>query len=80
LERTALPVPTNSNIAATVIALAGVGVVALPTGIFASAFSEELRERERLRHQHAVAQEIAQDVVDELVDIANPDGKPLEPP
>jgi voltage-gated potassium channel len=58
------PVTPWGKAAAAMIALAGVGVVALPTGIFASAFSEELRERARLRQQHAVAQEIAQDVVE----------------
>jgi voltage-gated potassium channel len=65
------PVTAWGKVAAAIIALAGVGVVALPTGIFASAFSEELRERARLRHQHAEAKEIAQDVVDEIVEIAS---------
>lgn len=60
------PVTVWGKAAASVIAFAGIGVVALPTGIFASAFSEELRERERLRRQHAVAQEIAQNVVEEI--------------
>ncbi len=40
------PVTPLGRIAASVIALAGVGVVALPAGVFASAFSDELRERE----------------------------------
>lgn len=61
------PVTAWGKIAAAIIAFAGVGVVALPTGIFASAFSEELRERERLRNQHAVAGEIADQVVGKLV-------------
>ena len=43
------PVTVGGKIAASVIAFAGIGVVALPTGIFASAFSDELRERERLQ-------------------------------
>ncbi len=64
------PITMWGKIAAAFIAFAGVGVVALPTAIFASAFSAELRERERIRHRHAEAREIAQDVVDELVDIA----------
>ncbi len=64
------PVTAWGKVAASLIALAGVGVVALPTGIFASAFSEELRERARLRTEHAMAQEIARDVVEELGDIA----------
>ena len=34
---------------ASIIALAGIGVVALPAGIFASAFSDELRDREAKR-------------------------------
>jgi voltage-gated potassium channel len=58
------PITPWGKVAASVIAFAGVGVVALPTGIFASAFSEELRERERQRRQHAEAQEIAQNVVE----------------
>ncbi len=40
------PVTTLGRVAASVIALAGIGVVALPAGVFASAFSDELRERE----------------------------------
>lgn len=40
------PVTTLGRIAAGVIALAGIGIVALPAGVFASAFSDELRERE----------------------------------
>lgn len=41
------PVTMWGKIAASAIALAGIGVVALPTGIFASAFADELREREK---------------------------------
>lgn len=41
------PVTPLGRFAAGIIALAGVGVVALPTGILASAFSDELRERDR---------------------------------
>ncbi|MEM9573360.1 MAG: ion transporter [Pseudomonadota bacterium] len=40
------PVTGLGRIFASVIALAGIGVVALPAGVFASAFSDELRERE----------------------------------
>jgi voltage-gated potassium channel len=43
------PLTVWGKIAASLIAFAGIGVVALPTGIFASAFSDELRERERTR-------------------------------
>ncbi|MBI1360719.1 MAG: ion transporter [Alphaproteobacteria bacterium] len=60
------PVTVWGKVAAALIAFAGIGVVALPTGIFASAFSAELRHRERLRHQHDEAQEIARDVVEEI--------------
>ncbi len=45
------PVTVLGRIAASIIALAGIGVVALPAGVFASAFSDELRERERGRNQ-----------------------------
>jgi len=41
------PVTPLGRFAAGIIALAGVGVVALPTGILASAFTDELRERDR---------------------------------
>lgn len=40
------PVTPLGRIFASIIALAGIGVVALPAGVFASAFSDELRERE----------------------------------
>jgi len=40
------PVTALGRVFASVIALAGIGVVALPAGVFASAFSDELRERE----------------------------------
>lgn len=45
------PITTLGRIAASIIALAGIGVVALPTGVFASAFSDELRERDKLRRE-----------------------------
>lgn len=47
------PITTLGRIAASFIALAGIGVVALPAGVFASAFSDELRERENLRREAA---------------------------
>lgn len=40
------PVTPLGRFFASMIALAGIGVVALPAGVFASAFSDELRERE----------------------------------
>ncbi len=43
------PVTTMGRIAGAVIALAGIGVVALPAGIFASAFADELRAREEAK-------------------------------
>lgn len=43
------PVTPAGRVAAGIIAIAGIGVVALPAGIFASAFSDELREREKAR-------------------------------
>jgi len=39
------PITGGGRVAAGVIALAGIGVVALPAGIFASAFSDELKQR-----------------------------------
>ena len=36
---------------ASVIAIAGIGVVALPAGVFASAFSDELRERQDVKEK-----------------------------
>ena len=70
------PITAWGKVAAAVIALAGVGVVALPAGIFASAFSEELRERARIRTEHAMAQEIAHDVVEELEEIVSDEDDP----
>ena len=40
------PVTALGRVCAAIISLAGIGVVALPAGVFASAFSDELRERE----------------------------------
>ncbi|MCI4643339.1 MAG: ion transporter [Hyphomonadaceae bacterium] len=45
------PETTLGRIAASVIALAGIGVVALPAGVFASAFSDELRARDEARKE-----------------------------
>lgn len=52
------PITVGGKVAAAIIAFAGIGVVALPTGIFASAFSDELRERERTRR--ALLEQIAE--------------------
>ncbi len=43
------PVTPLGRFCAGVIAIAGIGVVALPAGVFASAFSDELREQERAK-------------------------------
>ena len=55
------PVTPLGRAFASVIALAGIGVVALPAGVFASAFSDEVRERElaKLEHRVEVAEEAA---------------------
>lgn len=43
------PVTPLGRFFASVIAVAGIGMVALPAGVFASAFSDELRERENAK-------------------------------
>ncbi|WP_324612779.1 ion transporter [Henriciella litoralis] len=43
------PVTPLGRFFASVIAIAGIGMVALPAGVFASAFSDELRERENAK-------------------------------
>ena len=48
------PITTLGRIAAAIIAMAGIGVVALPAGVFASAFSDELRERQLKKLQDRV--------------------------
>ena len=45
------PETTLGRVAASVIAMAGIGVVALPAGVFASAFSDELRARADARKE-----------------------------
>jgi voltage-gated potassium channel len=47
------PVTPLGRMFASVIAIAGIGVVALPAGVFASAFSDELRERQEAKAQAA---------------------------
>ncbi|MEM1106080.1 MAG: ion transporter [Pseudomonadota bacterium] len=49
------PQTVLGRIAASVIALAGIGVVALPAGVFASAFSDELRARDTARRNRRAA-------------------------
>lgn len=48
------PVTVLGRVAASIIALAGIGVVALPAGVFASSFSDELRERELAKMKRRV--------------------------
>ena len=48
------PVTPLGRIFASIIALAGIGVVALPAGVFASAFSDELRERQLTKLEERV--------------------------
>ena len=58
------PVTALGRIFAAIISLAGIGVVALPAGVFASAFSDELREREIKKLQERVDE--VESEVDEL--------------
>jgi len=51
------PVTVLGRFAAALVALAGIGIVALPTGIFASAFAEEFRERHEARQKEIEALE-----------------------
>lgn len=55
------PVTALGRLFAAVISLAGIGVVALPAGVFASAFSDELREREINKLKERV-EEVASEV------------------
>lgn len=47
------PETTLGRVAAGLVALAGVGIVAMPTGILASAFAEEFRERHEAARRRA---------------------------
>ena len=58
------PVTARGRVFAAIISLAGIGVVALPAGVFASAFSDELREREIKKLQERVDE--VESEVDEL--------------
>ncbi len=49
------PSTVLGRIAAGLVALAGVGIVAMPTGILASAFAEEFRERHERRQAKLIA-------------------------
>ena len=58
------PVTPLGRFFASIIAIAGIGMVALPAGVFASAFSDELRERENAKLRHET--EDLEDRVEEL--------------
>jgi voltage-gated potassium channel len=45
------PITPLGRFAASLIALAGIGIVAMPTGIIASAFAEEFRERHEAKQR-----------------------------
>ncbi|MCA8900486.1 MAG: ion transporter [Hyphomonas sp.] len=66
------PVTPLGRMFASVIAIAGIGVVALPAGVFASAFSDELRERHEAKlasqvHDYsAQAERLPQDTPPEI--------------
>ncbi|MAK59857.1 MAG: cation transporter [Ponticaulis sp.] len=45
------PITPAGRVAASCIALAGIGVVALPAGVFASSFSDVIRERQESRQE-----------------------------
>lgn len=48
------PVTPLGRVAAGLVAVAGIGIVAMPTGILASAFAEEFRERHERKAQEAL--------------------------
>lgn len=50
------PETVLGRVAAGLVALAGIGIVAMPTGILASAFAEEFRERHERAQREAEAQ------------------------
>ena len=66
------PVTALGRIFAAIISLAGIGVVALPAGVYASAFSDELRDREIKKLQERVDEEESE--VDELEAARDPPG------
>ena len=51
------PVTPLGKLAAGIIAIAGIGVVALPAGVFASSFSDELRERSEAKARRRSGEE-----------------------
>lgn len=72
------PVTALGRMFAAIISLAGIGVVALPAGVFASAFSDELRERE-IRSLKERVDEIETETEELEAEIHSPQEDP-EPP
>lgn len=75
------PVTPLGRFFASVIAIAGIGMVALPAGVFASAFSDEIREREnakQVRRERALERRVARIEATELDEESA--GGPEDPP
>ena len=75
------PVTPLGRFFASVIAIAGIGMVALPAGVFASAFSDEIREREnakQARRERALERRVARIEATELDEESA--GGPEDPP
>lgn len=72
------PVTALGRVFAAIISLAGIGVVALPAGVFASAFSDELREREikRLRDRVEEVEAEVEDLEEEVDELGSERGEP----
>ncbi len=49
------PETALGRVAAGLVALAGIGIVAMPTGILASSFAEEFRERAEAKARRAAS-------------------------
>ncbi|MBU6371894.1 MAG: ion transporter [Alphaproteobacteria bacterium] len=58
------PVTPLGRVAAALVALAGIGIVAMPTGILASSFAEEFREREARKRKAEAEDATAADAAD----------------
>lgn len=68
------PITPVGRFAAALIALAGIGIVAMPTGIIASAFAEEFRERHEAKQR--AAQDRARSKSSQAELITPPDERP----
>lgn len=69
------PVTPLGRVFASVIAIAGIGVVALPAGVFASAFSDEIRERENAKLERRNLEAEAATEERNTMDDVQPDGR-----